>query len=132
VSLLLDVSLPEQTVPAGSSEASWEPAAPACNSSYLGGRNQEDHGSKPGWGGGGNTLIQKYPTRKEAGGVAQVIAERLPSKHNILSSNSNPSAEKRKESPETSSSLLTAFLAQCGSAHRVQNCRKSRARHLHL
>jgi hypothetical protein len=28
-------------------ELSWEPVAYTCNPNYSGGRNQEDHGSKP-------------------------------------------------------------------------------------
>jgi hypothetical protein len=43
---------------------SWSQPAPlahACNASYLGGRDQEDRGSKPAW-----TLSQKYPIQKRA------------------------------------------------------------------
>jgi hypothetical protein len=47
--------------------------AHACNPSYSGGRDQEDHGSKPAWQIVHETLSQKYSSspKKRAGGVAQ-------------------------------------------------------------
>jgi hypothetical protein len=45
----------------------------ACNPSYSGGRDQEDHGSKPAWQIVYKTLSRKYPSQKRAGGVAQSV-----------------------------------------------------------
>jgi hypothetical protein len=46
----------------------------ACNSSYLGGRDQEDHGSKPAQKIVNETLSQKNSSQKKrAGGVAQGV-----------------------------------------------------------
>jgi hypothetical protein len=50
-----------------------------CNPSYLRGRDQEDHGSKPTWANSLQDLSRKYPTPNRAGRVAQVV-ECLPSK----------------------------------------------------
>jgi hypothetical protein len=49
------------------------PVAHACNPSYLGGRNQEDHSSKPSRQIVFETLSQKYPSQKRIGGVAQSV-----------------------------------------------------------
>jgi hypothetical protein len=62
--------------------------------SYSGGRNQEDQGSKPTWQIVPETLSQKNPSQKRAGGVAQV-GECLPSKRKALCS--NPSNIKKKK-----------------------------------
>jgi hypothetical protein len=44
----------------------------ACNPSYSGGRDQEDHGSKPAWANSSQDPVSKKPiTKKRAGGVAQ-------------------------------------------------------------
>jgi hypothetical protein len=43
-----------------------------CNPGYLGGRDQEDHSSKPAWANSSQDPISKTPiTKKGAGGVAQ-------------------------------------------------------------
>jgi hypothetical protein len=49
------------------------PVAHACNTSYSGGRDQEDHGSKPAWANSSTRpyLIKKTHHKKRAGGVAQ-------------------------------------------------------------
>jgi hypothetical protein len=47
--------------------------AHACNPSYLGGRDQEDHSSKPDWHIIHETLSQKTHHRKRAGGMAQGV-----------------------------------------------------------
>jgi hypothetical protein len=54
--------------------------AHACNLTYSGGRDQEDHGSKPGQANVSETLSQnnnnnnnnKNPSQKRAGGVTQM------------------------------------------------------------
>jgi hypothetical protein len=51
-----------------------------CNPTYSGGRDQEDHGSKPAGQIVHKTLSRNYPKQKRGGGVAQVV-ECLPSKH---------------------------------------------------
>jgi hypothetical protein len=51
--------------------------AHAYNPSYSGGRDQEDHSSKP----GGKTLTQKNPSQKSAGGVAQGVGPVLKKKY---------------------------------------------------
>jgi hypothetical protein len=60
--------------------------AHAYNPSYSGGRDQEDHGSKPALAISMQDPILKKPFTKQAGGVARVV-ECLPSKHKALSSN---------------------------------------------
>jgi hypothetical protein len=66
---------------------SWASEVHAYNPSYLGGRDQEDRGLKPAWQIVQETLSQKYPTlKKEAGGMAQVVAHLL-SKREAQSSN---------------------------------------------
>jgi hypothetical protein len=66
--------------------------AHACNPSYLGGRDQEDQGSKPVQRIVRETVscVSKNPITKRAGGVAQVKA---------LSS--NPSTAKTKQNNKT-------------------------------
>jgi hypothetical protein len=49
----------------------WVLVAHAYNHSYLGGRDQEDHGLRPAWA-KSKTLPQKYLTQKRAGSVVQV------------------------------------------------------------
>jgi hypothetical protein len=55
----------------------------ACNPSYSGGRDQEDHGLKPAQANSSQYPILKIPNtkkkKKRTGGVAQVI-EHLPRK----------------------------------------------------
>jgi hypothetical protein len=67
--------------------------AHACNTSYLGDRDQEDLWFEASQN-NRETLFQKYPTQRGAGGVAQVV-ECLPNKYKVLSL--NPSAAKKKK-----------------------------------
>jgi hypothetical protein len=66
--------------------ANWAPVAHACNSSYSGGKDQENHSSKSAQGNNLQDPISKILTQQRAGGVAQVV-KHLPSKHETLSSN---------------------------------------------
>jgi hypothetical protein len=50
------------------------PVAHACNSSYSGGRDQEDGGSKPAWANRLRPYLKKTHDRKRAGGVAQGVS----------------------------------------------------------
>jgi hypothetical protein len=45
--------------------------APAYNPSYSGGRDQEDHDSKPAWANSSRDPILKIRTTKRVGGMAQ-------------------------------------------------------------
>jgi hypothetical protein len=47
--------------------------AHSCNPSYSGGRDQEDHSSKPAQANSLRDLIFKNPSQKRAGGVAQGV-----------------------------------------------------------
>jgi hypothetical protein len=47
--------------------------AHTCNPSYLGGRNQENHGLKPTGENSSQKSVWKKPITKRAGGVAQGI-----------------------------------------------------------
>jgi hypothetical protein len=47
--------------------------AHACNPSYSGGRDQEDHSSKTAWANSEQDPISKTPSQERAGGVAQSI-----------------------------------------------------------
>jgi hypothetical protein len=49
----------------------WVPVIHTCNPSYSGGRDQEDHSSKPAWANSSRDPILKNPSRKRAGEVAQ-------------------------------------------------------------
>jgi hypothetical protein len=49
------------------------PVAHACNPSYIGGRDQEDHGSKPAQANSSWDSISKISNTKRAGRVAQGI-----------------------------------------------------------
>jgi hypothetical protein len=51
----------------------WALVAHACNPSYSGGRDQEDHGSKPAPANSSQNPILKKPITKRAGGMAQVL-----------------------------------------------------------
>jgi hypothetical protein len=51
--------------------------AHACNYSYPGGRDQEGQGLKPTWANGPQDPILKTPSRKRAGGVAQVVGPKF-------------------------------------------------------
>jgi hypothetical protein len=52
---------------------SWAPVAHACNPSYSGGRDQEEHSLKPAWANSSQNPISKIPNTKRASGVAQGI-----------------------------------------------------------
>jgi hypothetical protein len=54
-------------------QVSWAPVARAHNSSYLGGRNQEDHSLKPVPANSSQDPISKIPNTKRAGRVAQAV-----------------------------------------------------------
>jgi hypothetical protein len=41
---------------------SWASVAHTCNPSYSGGRDQEDHSSKPAWGNSSRNPISKNPS----------------------------------------------------------------------
>jgi hypothetical protein len=47
--------------------------AHACNTSYSGSRDQEDHGSKPAWANSPQDPISKKTSQKRAGGVALCV-----------------------------------------------------------
>jgi hypothetical protein len=47
------------------------PVAHVCNPSYSGGRDQEDHGSKPAWAYSSARPISKTLHKNRAGGMAQ-------------------------------------------------------------
>jgi hypothetical protein len=49
------------------------PGSHTCNPSYSGGRDQEDHSSKPAWAIVHETLSQKNPSNKRAGRVAKGV-----------------------------------------------------------
>jgi hypothetical protein len=53
--------------------------AHACNPSYSGGRDQEDHSSKPAQANGFHDPIPKIPNTKSAGGVVQGVGPEFKS-----------------------------------------------------
>jgi hypothetical protein len=55
--------------------------AHACHPSYSGGRDQEDHGSKPALAYSSQDLISKKPSQKRFGGVAQGIGPEFKSQY---------------------------------------------------
>jgi hypothetical protein len=58
--------LMEGTNPLKMEKKGWAPVAHTCNPSYSGGRDQEDHGSKPAWANSSQDPILKNPiTKKE-------------------------------------------------------------------
>jgi hypothetical protein len=62
--------------------------AHTCNPSYSGGRDQEDHGSKPAQ--AKRPSLEKNPLQKRAGGVAQGIGPEFRSQyHEKILSNDN-------------------------------------------
>jgi hypothetical protein len=67
-----------------------EPVAHACNSRYLGGRDQEDHGLKPAWANSSWKSISKMPNPKKewwsgsSGRVPASKLETLNSNHNTI------------------------------------------------
>jgi hypothetical protein len=70
--------------------------AHTCNPSYSGGRDQEDHDSKPAQANSSQDPISKNPSQKRADGVAQIV-ENLPRKHEALSSNPSMTRKEKKE-----------------------------------
>jgi hypothetical protein len=58
--------------------------AHVCNPSYLGGRDQEDHGSKPIWENSSQDPILKKTNTKEGctGGVAQGVGPKFKCQYN--------------------------------------------------
>jgi hypothetical protein len=80
------------------------PVAHACNPSYPGGRDQEDHSFWPAQTNSSlETLSCKYPTQKRAGKVAQVV-EHLSSKCETL--NSNPPKKTKKQKKKKGGGLV--------------------------
>jgi hypothetical protein len=56
--------------------------AHACNLSFSGGRDQEDHGSKPDWANSSlRPYLEKNPSQKRAGGVAQGVDSEFKSQY---------------------------------------------------
>jgi hypothetical protein len=55
--------------------------AHTCNLSYLGGRDQEDCGSKPAQANSSQYPISKNPSLKRAGGVVQGVASEFKPKY---------------------------------------------------
>jgi hypothetical protein len=74
--------------------------ADTCNPSYLGCRDQEDHGSWPAWKIVQETLSQKYPTQNRAGRVVQVVEHLLNMGEDMSSDSSTTKKEKVKLKPE--------------------------------
>jgi hypothetical protein len=62
------------------------PVTHACNPSYSGSRNQEDHSSKPAQTNSSRDPISKKPSKKRAGRMAQDIGSEF-----------NPSMQKKKK-----------------------------------
>jgi hypothetical protein len=62
---------------------SWALVAHACNPSYSGDRDEEDRALKSVW--AVETLSQKNPLQKRAGGVAQGVGPEDCKKENLLS-----------------------------------------------
>jgi hypothetical protein len=84
------------------------PVAHACNPSYLGGRDQEDHGSKPAQ---ANSLqdptSKKNPSQKWAGGVTRGVGPEF-----------KPQCHKRER--ETSFPILYLIRGPQNSYHDLQ------------
>jgi hypothetical protein len=55
--------------------------AHTCNLSYLGGRDQEDQGSKAAWTNSSQDPISKNPSQKRADRVAQGIGPEFKPQH---------------------------------------------------
>jgi hypothetical protein len=60
---------------------SWLPRAHICNPTYLGGRDQEDRGSKSALGIVCKTLSGKNPSQKRNGRVPQVVGPSFKPKY---------------------------------------------------
>jgi hypothetical protein len=75
--------------------------AHTCNSSYSGGRDQEDLSSKPAWANSSQDPISKNPSQKRGGGVAQgVVPEFKPQYHAKKKKGKEGRKEGRKEERE--------------------------------
>jgi hypothetical protein len=75
--------------------SSSAPVVHTCNPSCSGGRNQENHSSKPARANNLRDLISKNPIRKKrAGGMVQVV-DHLLCKHET--SSSNPSDQTKRK-----------------------------------
>jgi hypothetical protein len=59
-----DLDFPIPLVPTPS-DIFQSPVAHACNPSYLGGRDQEDHSLKPAWANSSQDPVSKIPTSKK-------------------------------------------------------------------
>jgi hypothetical protein len=71
-------------------------SACACNPSYLGGRDQEDHSSKPASGKEfARPYLEKTQHQTRDDGMAHVV-ECLPSKQEALSSSPNSAKRRRR------------------------------------
>jgi hypothetical protein len=79
--------------------------AHACNASYSGGRGQEDHSSKPVWAKFERPCLEKNPSQKRAGGVAQGVGPEFKPQY-------QKKKKKRKEK-----FLQNAFLIKTQSGH---------------
>jgi hypothetical protein len=55
--------------------------AQACNPSYSGGRDQEDHSSKLAWANSLQDPISKIPLQKRVGGVSQGVGPEFKPQH---------------------------------------------------
>jgi hypothetical protein len=71
------------------------PVTHACNSSYLGDRDWEDHDLRPAWAYNSQDSISKITRAKWTGGVAQAVLYLL-CKMEALSSNPSPTKKKQK------------------------------------
>jgi hypothetical protein len=74
--------------------------AHACNPSYSGGRDQEDHGLKAAWANSLRDPISKKPITKKAGGVAQGVSPEFKPQY---------CQKKRKEKKIKTHSLTSFF-----------------------
>jgi hypothetical protein len=80
--------------------------AHACNPSYLGSWDLEDHSLRPTWANSSWYSTSKITRAKWTRGVAQRV-ERLLCKHGALSSNSNPTKIKQSRTTTTTTTTKT-------------------------
>jgi hypothetical protein len=90
-----------------------------CNPSYSGGRDQEDHSSKPAWTNSSQDPILKIFDTKKGWCMAQVV-ESLPSKDDTLISSPSTTKKKKKER-ETQLKLPQTMMDLIGK-NRVFRC----------
>jgi hypothetical protein len=81
----------------------WEPVVHACNLSYAGGRDQEDHSSKPAWANSSGRLYLKKPF-SEIGLVEWLKVKAL---------SSSPSTSKKKRIIRMHERWRTSFPTLC-------------------